>query len=135
MILNNPLLIDFAPNLAQLESQGAISQTEMLFLDLLEIELGQRITRQVMFAVDHYYILVDGMLENHNIVIEYDGPKNHQSEAKIKKDIKRDKNLLESGFSIFRLQWFEYCKDWHQAVDIEAKKASVIIKMLIALQS
>jgi len=127
--------IDSKPNLEKMFQIGSISKTEKAFLDALEIRLGLKIERQVKFG---NYILIDGVAGDWKIAIEYDGPKNHQSPEKQEKDQKRDRILMAKGYSIYRLQWFDFEKDFGKYQSIlqnEVNEASRAIKMLINLQN
>lgn len=132
--MENFTLIRQKPNLERLFQKHSVSKTEKAYLDGLEQELGQQIIRQVVFGK----WLVDGLLANQNIIVEYDGPQNHQSPEKQLKDEKRDDEFLKMGFSIYRLQWFKferdsklYQKQLQNAVEFSAKD----IKTLIQLQN
>jgi len=126
--------IDSKPDLEKMFQIGSISKTEKAFLDALEVQLGLKIERQVKFG---NYILVDGVPGDWKIAIEYDGPQNHQSPEKQEKDKKRDRVLMAKGYSVSRLQWFDFEKDsgkYKLILQNEVKEASRAIKMLINLQ-
>jgi very-short-patch-repair endonuclease len=132
--MENFTLIRQKPNLERLFQKHSVSKTEKAYLDGLEQELGQQIIRQVVFGK----WLVDGLLANQNIIVEYDGPQNHQSPEKQLKDQRRDDEFLKMGFSIYRLQWFKFERDFElyqkqlqNAVEFSAKD----IKTLIQLQN
>ena len=110
----------------------SLSKTEKAYLDGLEQKLGQKIIRQVVFGK----WLVDGLLTNSNVIIEYDGPQNHQSPEKQIKDERRDDEFLKMGFQIYRLQWYEFVKDsklyqkaLKNAVEFSAKDISILIQL------
>jgi len=126
-------LIRQKPNLENLFKIHSVSKTEKAFLDGLEQKLGQNIIRQVKFGK----WLVDGLLTNQNIIVEYDGPRNHQSPEKQAKDQKRDDEFLEMGFQIYRLQWFQFERDFElyqkaleKAVEFSAKDIQILIQFL-----
>jgi len=129
--MENSILIQQKPNLENLFKIQSISKTEKAFLDGLEQELGQQIIRQVVFGK----WLVDGLLTNSNVIIEYDGPENHQSQKNQKKDLARDCEFLKMGFQIYRLQWFEFEKNYQlyqkqlqKAIEFSAKDISILIQ-------
>ena len=124
--------VDQKPNLENLYNQTGISKTEKAFLDGLEIKLGQKIIRQASFGK----WLLDGLLANRNIVIEYDGPENHQDQKKQDKDWRRDKELLAKGFIVYRLQWFDFIKDYNlyqkalrNCIEFSAKDINILIQL------
>ncbi len=129
--MENSILIQQKPNLENLFKIQSVSKTEKAFLDGLEQELGQQIIRQVVFGK----WLVDGLLTNSNVIIEYDGPENHQSQKNQKKDLARDCEFLKMGFQIYRLQWFEFEKNYQlyqkqlqKAIEFSAKDISILIQ-------
>ena len=120
------------PNLEKMYKLHSVSKTEKAYLDGLEQKLGQKIIRQVVFGK----WLVDGLLTNSNVIIEYDGPQNHQSPEKQLKDEKRDDEFLKMGFQIYRLQWYEFVKDsklyqkaLQNAVEFSAKDIKTLIQL------
>ena len=120
------------PNLERMYKLHSVSKTEKAYLDGLEQKLGQKIIRQVVFGK----WLVDGLLTNSNVIIEYDGPQNHQSPEKQLKDEKRDDEFLKMGFQIYRLQWYEFVKDsklyqkaLQNAVEFSAKDINILIQL------
>lgn len=120
------------PNLERMYKLHSVSKTEKAYLDGLEQKLGQKIIRQVVFGK----WLVDGLLTNSNVIIEYDGPQNHQSPEKQLKDERRDDEFLKMGFQIYRLQWYEFVKDsklyqkaLQNAVEFSAKDISILIQL------
>ena len=120
------------PNLERMYKLHSVSKTEKAYLDGLEQKLGQKIIRQVVFGK----WLVDGLLTNSNVSIEYDGPQNHQSPEKQLKDEKRDDEFLKMGFQIYRLQWYEFVKDsklyqkaLQNAVEFSAKDIKTLIQL------
>ena len=120
------------PNLERMYKLHSVSKTEKAYLDGLEQKLGQKIIRQVVFGK----WLVDGLLTNSNVIIEYDGPQNHQSPEKQIKDERRDDEFLKMGFQIYRLQWYEFVKDsklyqkaLQNAVEFSAKDISILIQL------
>ena len=120
------------PNLERMYKLHSVSKTEKAYLDGLEQKLGQKIIRQVVFGK----WLVDGLLTNSNVIIEYDGPQNHQSPEKQLKDERRDDEFLKMGFQIYRLQWYEFVKDsklyqkaLQNAVEFSAKDISMLIQL------
>lgn len=122
------------PNLEKLYEKKSISKTEKALLDKIEVLLNLKIDRQVLFADKK--IIVDGVVEGTKIVVEYDGPENHKSQEKQNKDKERDRWLLENGFSIYRLQWFEQIpfRFWTAEIERQAAIATRIINNLIKLQ-
>lgn len=123
---------DQKPNLERMHKLHSVSKTEKAYLDGLEQKLGQKIIRQVVFGK----WLVDGLLTNSNVIIEYDGPQNHQSPEKQLKDERRDDEFLKMGFQIYRLQWYEFVKDsklyqkaLQNAVEFSAKDISILIQL------
>lgn len=123
--------INQKPNLEKLYQVHSVSKTEKDYLDGLEQKLGQKIIRQVVFGK----WLVDGLLTNSNVIIEYDGPENHQSQKNQKKDLARDREFLKIGFRIYRLQWFEFEKNYQlyqkqlkKAVEFSAKDIQILIQ-------
>jgi very-short-patch-repair endonuclease len=124
-------LIRQKPNLENLFKIQSVSKTEKAFLDGLEQKLGQNIIRQVVFGK----WLVDGLLTNSNLIVEYDGPQNHQSQKNQNKDLFRDREFLKMGFQIYRLQWFEFEKNYQnyqkqlqKAIEFSAKDISILIQ-------
>ena len=122
--------INQKPNLEKLYQVNSVSKTEKAYLDGLEQKLGQKIIRQVNFGK----WLLDGLLTNQNIILEYDGPQNHQSQKNQNKDLARDREFLKMGFQIYRLQWFEFEKNYQlyqkqlqKAVEFSAKDISILI--------
>lgn len=120
------------PNLERMYKLHSVSKTEKAYLDGLEQKLGQKIIRQVVFGK----WLVDGLLTNSNVIIEYDGPQNHQSPEKQLKDERRDDEFLKMGFQIYRLQWYEFVRDsklyqkaLKNAVEFSAKDISILIQL------
>lgn len=120
------------PNLEKMYKLHSVSKTEKAVLDGLEQKLGQKIIRQVVFGK----WLVDGLLTNSNVIVEYDGPQNHQSPEKQLKDQRRDDEFLKLGFQIYRLQWFEFEKDFRlyqkqlqNAVEFSAKDILILIQL------
>lgn len=120
------------PNLERMYKLHSVSKTEKAYLDGLEQKLGQKIIRQVVFGK----WLVDGLLTNSNVIIEYDGPQNHQSPEKQIKDERRDDEFLKMGFQIYRLQWYEFVRDsklyqkaLKNAVEFSAKDISILIQL------
>lgn len=120
------------PNLERMYKLHSVSKTEKAYLDGLEQKLGQKIIRQVVFGK----WLVDGLLTNSNVIVEYDGPQNHQSPEKQLKDERRDDEFLKMGFQIYRLQWYEFVKDsklyqkaLQNAVEFSAKDISILIQL------
>jgi len=118
------------PNLEKLFKLGSVSKTEKAYLDGLEKKLGQKIIRQVVFGK----WVIDGLLANSNVIVEYDGPENHQSTQKQEKDLIRDREFLEMGFQIYRLQWYDFEKDYqlyqkqlNEAVEFSAKDIQTLI--------
>ena len=120
------------PNLERMYKLHSVSKTEKAYLDGLEQKLGQKIIRQVVFGK----WLVDGLLTNSNVIVEYDGPQNHQSPEKQLKDERRDDEFLKMGFQIYRLQWYEFVKDsklyqkaLQNAVEFSAKDINILIQL------
>ena len=120
------------PNLERMYKLHSVSKTEKAYLDGLEQKLGQKIIRQVVFGK----WLVDGLLTNSNVIVEYDGPQNHQSPEKQLKDERRDDEFLKMGFQIYRLQWYEFVKDsklyqkaLQNAVEFSAKDIKTLIQL------
>ena len=125
-------LINQKPNLEKLYQAHSVSKTEKAFLDGLEQKLGEKIIRQVNFGK----WFLDGLLTNSNVIIEYDGPENHQSQKNQKKDLVRDREFLKMGFQIYRLQWFEFEKNYQnyqkqlqKAVEFSARDISILIQL------
>lgn len=123
--------INQKPNLEKLYQVNSVSKTEKAYLDGLEQKLGQKIIRQVNFGK----WLLDGLLTNQNIILEYDGPQNHQSQKNQNKDLARDREFLKMGFQIYRLQWFEFEKNYglyqkqlKKAVEFSAKDIAILIQ-------
>lgn len=118
--------------LEKLLKEGSISKTERAFLNSLETKLQIPIHRQVKFGK----YLLDGKLAGYRICIEFDGKENHESQIKTEKDYNRDLLLLKAGFSIYRMQWFDFVDYslWQKEVDKQAEIAQRVIKILIKLK-
>lgn len=132
--MENYNLIRKKPDLEKLFRIHSVSKTEKAYLDGLEYKLGQQIIRQVRFG----RWLLDGLLATNNIIIEFDGQQNHQSPEKQAKDEKRDDKFLKIGFSIHRLQWFEFERDYRLyqlALKKVVETSANHIKTLIKLQN
>lgn len=126
------------PNLELLQNQKKISKTEKRYLDGLENELGLKINRQVLFPSGQgWNYTLDGVIEDSQVVIEYDGAENHESEIKQHKDNKRDLILLKNGFSVYRFQWFGLVprSEYQTALNQAIKDSSREIKILLKLKS
>jgi very-short-patch-repair endonuclease len=124
-------LLSQRPNLEELFKVGSISKTEKLFFDITEQELGEAIIRQVRFGK----WLVDAITEQSGVVMEFDGPRNHQSPEKQAKDERRDRELFQNYKIdiIYRLLWFDWVifQEYHKAVEEAAKRTAKDIKTLI----
>jgi very-short-patch-repair endonuclease len=125
-------LINQKPNLEKLYQVHSVSKTEKAYLDGLEQKLGEKIIRQVKFGK----WFLDGLLTNSNVIIEYDGPENHQSQKNQNKDLARDREFLKMGFQIYRLQWFEFEKNYQnyqkqlqKVVEFSARDISILIQL------
>jgi len=90
----------------KMKQNKQISFTETALFDGMERESGEIIIRQVHIG----RFIVDGLLKNHKLVIEYDGHF-HNTEEKMIKDEARDRFLNKCGFLVIRYQWFQFIND------------------------